>query len=388
MAFDMQFVEFAKELQPYLAGGRTTGEYVRALFLSVCNPPSDGLILSSDEATFRNYLNGGRRGITKPAQEALNSLDREKFIHWLQELSPDALDSIAKRFVSLDSRVRAASICEDCADIFIEILKEGSVRRRASTKDINRGEEARLTELVIDEGNACPVCGSKLVTNRSGSPHYRCRVVQALPPTARTDYRVEREYLRALPAGTEGFSDVAELVLCRNCADKYEEDGGITAYAALARSWEACKTRDLLNIMVADAPLDDRIAAVIQSIIAANMDGATNLRMEPLSLKRKIAGDNALLVLKVRAYVTEYYKFIEGCFSDLDDEGRPSFALIASQVKTFYLSINEKKVRQSVVFDAVSDWIGKRAHSSDRAACEALTSFFIQNCEVFDEIAE
>ena len=110
--------------------------------------------------------------------------------------------------------------------------------------------------------------------------------------------------------------------------------------------------------------------------------------MEPLSLKRKIAGDNALLVLKVRAYVTEYYKFIEGCFSDLDDEGRLSFALIASQVKTFYLSINEKKVRQSVVFDAVSDWIGKRAHSSDRAACEALTSFFIQNCEVFDEIAE
>ncbi len=75
MAFDMQFVEFAKELQPYFAEGRTAGEYVRELFLSICNPPTDGFILSGDEATFRSYLNNGRRGITKPAQEAMASLD-------------------------------------------------------------------------------------------------------------------------------------------------------------------------------------------------------------------------------------------------------------------------------------------------------------------------
>lgn len=388
MAFDMQFVEFAKELQPYLAGGRTVGEYVRELFLSVCNPPNDGFILSGDEATFRSYLNDGRRGIAKPAQEALSTLDREKFVHRLQELSPDALDSIAKRFVSLDSKVRAASICEDCADIFVEILKEGSIRRRASAKEINHGDEAKLTELVIDEGNVCPVCGSKLVTHRNGKSSYRCRVVQVLPPDTRTDYRTEREYRGALPAGTEGFADVAELALCSGCADKYEEDGGIKAYAALAQSWEACRHRDSMNAMIADTPLDDRIATVIQCITVANVDSAADLRMNPLSLKQKIAKDNALLSLKVRAYVTEYYKFIKGCFGDLDDEGRLNFDLIACQVKSFYLSIGEKEARQSAVFDAVSDWIGKRARSSDRAACEALTSFFVQNCEVFDEIAE
>ena len=388
MASDMQFVEFAKELQPYLAAGRTVGEYVRELFLSICNPPADGFILSSDESTFRSYLNDGRRGITKPAQEALASLDREKFIHRLQELSPDALDSLAKRFVVLDSRARAASICEDCADDFIEILKEGSVGRRASTRDVCRENQTKPVELVIEEGNACPACGSKLVVNRNGKPAYRCRAVQTLPPDVRTDYRAEREYQKALPAGAEGFADIAELVLCCNCADKYEEDGGIKAYVSLAQSWEASKARDSMNTMIADTPLDDRIATVVQNITAANIDSTADLRMDPLSLKQKIARDNPLLSLKVRAYVSEYYKFIEELFGDLDDEGHLNFGLIASQVKTFYLSIDEKKAGQPAVFDAVSDWIGKRARSSDRAACEALTSFFVQNCEVFDEIAE
>ncbi len=298
------------------------------------------------------------------------------------------MDSLAKRFVLLDSRARAASICEDCANAFIEILKENSVRRRARTKDICRGDENKLTELVIDEGNACPLCGSKLVVNRSGKSVYRCRAVQTLPPDVRTDYRAERDYQEALPAGTEAFADIAELVLCRNCADKYEEDGGIKAYVSLAQSWEASRTRDSMNAMIADAPLDDRIAAVVQNITAANMDGTADLRMDPLSLRQKITGDNALLSLKVRTYVTEYYKYIEGLFGDLDDEGRLNFGLIACQVKTFYLSVEEKKAGQPAVFDAVSDWIGKRARSSDRAACEALTSFFVQNCEVFDEIAE
>lgn len=233
----MEFFEFAKMLEPYLSDGRRTGEYIRALFLSISDPEEDGFLYCQDEATFRSYANG-RRGISKPASEALGSLDRDKFVRCLEGLSADSLDSLASEMAEYDPSLTAGSVCEDVADLFIGILKDGARRKwERSPKEGSPAEEALLSNLVIEEGNRCPVCGGRLIKLQRGRQFRKCRVVATLPPDARMNYTLERDYTNALPDGCVAFRDVSEMALCNNCADNYESNPSINLYVRMARGW-------------------------------------------------------------------------------------------------------------------------------------------------------
>lgn len=385
----MQFVEFARVLEQFLSGRKRSGEYIRDLFLSICDPPEDGYLYKVTEATLRSYTDG-KRGISRPAKEALSSLNREKFVERLQRLSEGSLDSLASELVKYDLGLTAGSVCEDAADLFIEILKDGANRKRGkgSPKEDSTDDEDLLSSLVIEEGNRCPVCGSVLFRFRNGKQTRKCRVVAALPPNARMDYTVERDYTNALPEGCSEFCEVSEIALCNKCADDYEDEPSVGLYVRMAKGWRFLQRRDAFDSAASDLSLDDRISVVLDEIALADKTVLGKLRMEAVPLKRKIKGDNALLAMKIATYVTGYYRFIEERLRDLDGSGSLSFGLIAAQVRLLYQSIAAKEASQSAVFSAVAAWIGRNAGSTDMEACEAIAAFFVQNCEVFDEIAE
>ena len=50
--------------------------------------------------------------------------------------------------------------------------------------------------------------------------------------------------------------------------------------------------------------------------------------------------------------------------------------------------MRDKTTNKEYIFNAMVDWIMKNTGSQSKAACEIVISFFIQNCEVFDEITE
>ena len=41
---------------------------------------------------------------------------------------------------------------------------------------------------------------------------------------------------------------------------------------------------------------------------------------------------------------------------------------------------------QNRIFDSLVDWLNGAIPEASRIACEIVISFFIQNCEVFDEL--
>ena len=90
---------------------------------------------------------------------------------------------------------------------------------------------------------------------------------------------------------------------------------------------------------------------------------------------------------KVLGCVTTYYETLKRLFHELDNRRSSTFEMIAMQVKQAFL----KQERESLfldkgqVFDVLVEWIQSKSGGS-RAACEAVVSYFVQDCEVFREI--
>ena len=109
------------------------------------------------------------------------------------------------------------------------------------------------------------------------------------------------------------------------------------------------------------------------------------LKHRSLRVRRKIS--EPLLRHKVEVNVASYFDFIQGQFSALDAMSARTFRKIASQVHTAYVQAIRDTLSQDDVFAALVQWLQSKT-LQDGTVCEIMISFFVQNCEVFDELPE
>ena len=95
-----------------------------------------------------------------------------------------------------------------------------------------------------------------------------------------------------------------------------------------------------------------------------------------------------LLKKRIGVYVTDYYPYIRDCFKE--QEGVDGFRLdaLSLQIKCCFIKMEGISENKSDIFDHLVDWIKSKTRSTSKDACEAVISFFVQNCEVFHEITE
>ena len=112
------------------------------------------------------------------------------------------------------------------------------------------------------------------------------------------------------------------------------------------------------------------------------------LNYEPVRLTKKFCAAELLLKNRVGMYVTSYYPYIRDCFKEL--EGINGFRLYALslQIKSCFIKMEGLSDNKSDIFDQLVNWVMAKTRSTSREACEAVVSFFVQNCEVFHEITE
>ena len=87
-------------------------------------------------------------------------------------------------------------------------------------------------------------------------------------------------------------------------------------------------------------------------------------------------------------YVTNYYPYIRDCFKEM--EGVDGFRLTALslQIKSCFIKLDALSDNKADIFDELVAWVMRKTLSTSNDACEAVVSFFVQNCEVFHEITE
>ncbi len=82
--------------------------------------------------------------------------------------------------------------------------------------------------------------------------------------------------------------------------------------------------------------------------------------------------------------VADYYQYIRSKFLEMERLSPAVSDLIATQVKVYYLKQKSLGLPQHEVFSNIVDWLYIKTEPDTLEAAEIVTSFFVQNCEVFE----
>ena len=105
-------------------------------------------------------------------------------------------------------------------------------------------------------------------------------------------------------------------------------------------------------------------------------------------MKEKI-DKNEPLRLTIKNDVESYYNYTRKMLSDLDDAG-DEFTVIASQFQICYKKLAKVMDDQEEIYNRIIKWVLDELKLTNKYATAAriIVSFFVQNCEVFDEISK
>ena len=246
------------------------------------------------------------------------------------------------------------------------------------------------TLLLIEVGNKCPLCNAPLlVRNGKGKNVKRYKITQILPDHVSRDlYLTFSKHSR-----TYGNYDHPDnlIAMCTECSTDYLSEPTEEEFLHLLAIKKALQQRNKLLQGMDDVGLESEISEVVNGM--KNIDRAgelVELRMDALKVRQKIEPTNKLLIDSVTDDVTHYYCYIESLFADIDGKESGTFDRIASEVRLAYQKIKNEGLSQEAVFKYMADWLKEKMPIGQRndMAINAVISFFIQNCEVFDEISE
>jgi hypothetical protein len=259
------------------------------------------------------------------------------------------------------------------------------------TVELSTKAQSNELSLLIEVNSCCPLCHSQLVLEKNGQSVTNYRATSIFPKSVSLNMRQEFEKIPRLTNNLDSYENT--IMLCPGCSAKYQANTTFDEYQKLV-SIKSSLLREKADLEKARSlPLDDQIAEVVGRIAELPGSDVTNQKFDVVEVKKKIYPEFFLLERKTRNYIVENYPYVRELFAQLDGKGSLRFRRICRQVNNAYLDYADdgnlfEQQDQDKVFDALVAWLMHAIGSNHRIACEIMIAFFIQNCEVFDAIAE
>ena len=101
-------------------------------------------------------------------------------------------------------------------------------------------------------------------------------------------------------------------------------------------------------------------------------------------IKEKIDKEKNLhLVKKIENNIMDYFSEIRELFIEEQESNDLIYEQVRRKIRNQYLSRKEKTLQE--IFNNLVDWLALEVGTTDREACEAVMSYFVQSCEVFSK---
>lgn len=234
----------------------------------------------------------------------------------------------------------------------------------------------------------CPLCGAKLLVKKGKRLNKQYQIAHIYPNSPIASQKKELMGLERLGDNCESFDN--KIALCKNCHGYYDDHTTKEEYLKIIgvkkKLLESGNARDY----IASDEIEEELIEIIDEILLVEDDALkkVELKYKGIKISKKIDDSNSLLRRKIERNVSLYYGFIKEAFQNMEDEGKKKFNLIAVEFKTAFLKSSSESEDKQVIFDVLVSWVNSKVSSKSREACEIIVSFFVQNCEVFDEITE
>ena len=354
-------------------------------------------------STYLSYLWNGDRNVTKEvAGSTEKASNKKKCIAYFRDiiseeisehLRDDFYDKL-KKLIENDPTIQeskrksllALCVPEDygkfLAYVFLYAIK----------KD-NKGYVTTIgpldVELLSEANQKCMLCNIPLVETKSRNPFFRYSISKIYPDWISPE--LDAEFTKIHPKPLD-FEDKCNLVcLCDRCASEYLFSPTIEDFDKLYRYKDQSKKHNGLRKSADAYRLEEKIVQILGNIKEADFDSDSFsvFRMKPLKVINKIRSENKILIKSINGDNDVYYYFIKDHLASIDDYSR-SFKKIALEVQTCFMTLSESTCDQDEIYNALVQWVldSQNLPESYRAAAHVVISFFVQNCEVFDEISE
>lgn len=134
------------------------------------------------------------------------------------------------------------------------------------------------------------------------------------------------------------------------------------------------------NISVNSLEITERFRKVVEAI--NGIDDEKSEYTDPLHVDEKIEKNiERPLFKKIQNNVMDYFSDIKQLFIEEQESKDLVYEQIRKKVKYQYKHAIGKYKHE--VFDNLANWLMAEVQSTDREACEAVMSYFVQSCEVF-----
>ena len=175
------------------------------------------------------------------------------------------------------------------------------------------------------------------------------------------------------------------LLVCHSC---FQKTNPKSSRDALKQIKQKCKKDFAIRNSLSTFEIEDDLASAVKSLLAEPPEGFSQIKYKSLKIDEKInPSKEPILSSKVKSMVSIYYSVLKNLFQEYDGNNGNSFETLSLNIRIAYLKLKKAELASEQIFDSLVDLIKRRAGCSTSVS-EVIVCFFIQNCEVFDEIPQ
>lgn len=219
--------------------------------------------------------------------------------------------------------------------------------------------DSHALSLLTETGGTCQKCSRPLGIKKGGSNINYAKVVH--------------------------LSDSDDVVLCVDCEREFHnasESEKLILLNYKHRLENLVAARDATSRYT----LETQIKEVLCNIDALDASDATQLKTTPVKVEKKITEKR--LKERILFDVIHFYEGVNTTLDQLSGENKLNVDQFAKNIKRMYEDASESLTSQSDIYYLLVDMLYVKNNRKYKEACEIIISYFVQRCEVFDEIAE
>ena len=243
-------------------------------------------------------------------------------------------------------------------------------------------------KILLEEVNGiCPMteCGKSLVDEIEGKIYNRYEIAHIFPCNP-DDF--QKQSLKDVEVdGDNSESLDNKIALCHDCHTKYDDNTTEVSYGMMLDLKRRLAIALKAKKEISREPIEEDIVKTISALAGLKKeDLESSEEMEYKSLKVSQKVEDYALCADIENKVTKYFNFVKECFKRFDPNG-DRFELICISVRKVYLKLKTQRLSQNEIFDMITEWFVSKTHGT-KVSCAIMTSFFVQNCDIYDEISK
>ena len=240
--------------------------------------------------------------------------------------------------------------------------------------------------LYLEEVNSlCPICGRKFLYKSTASLMKGAEIAHIFPNSPTASEKTILKDVEVDGDDSEAFEN--KIALCKNCHDEYDAKKTVESYNQMLELKRHLHSELKAKKMLSEENIEDELTAVVKALSTAkqeDLNGIGSLNYSSLKVSQKV--EIVHLCKRIEGDVTAYYPFCKQKFKEVDTTDS-SFNIVCLSVKKGYLKLKKDGLDKETIFEQMTNWFVSKTHASYNA-CAIMVSFFVQNCDIYDEISK